>query len=184
MPIPGPAGTFAAVTIDFGGTTARRAGPDDAEELVRLRIVMLAAMDGAPVEPGAWSERAIESLRRRLTGPDAAIAAFVVDRPGGAGLAACATGVVEERLGSPGNPGGLFGYVFNVATDPDCRRRGYSRACLTALLGWFGEQGVPRVTLRASSDGLPLYERLGFTLHAGPVMDLAVPAAAEQGRGV
>ncbi|MGI5243859.1 GNAT family N-acetyltransferase [Dactylosporangium sp. CA-139066] len=157
------------MTIDGG---ARRAGADDAEELIRLRTVMLSAMDGTPVPPGEWSQRAAESLRRRLPAPDAWIAAFVVDRPDGEGLAACATGVVEERLGSPANPGGLVGYMFNVATDPAFRRRGYATACVTALLSWFAELAVPQVRLRASVDGLPLYERLGFTLETGPAMQI------------
>ncbi|MFJ8580046.1 hypothetical protein [Micromonospora sp. NPDC093277] len=34
-----------------------------------------------------------------------------------------------------------MGYVFNVATDRDCRRRGYSRACMLALLGWYQQRG-------------------------------------------
>ncbi|GAA2395171.1 GNAT family N-acetyltransferase [Dactylosporangium salmoneum] len=154
----------------------RRAVADDAEELIRLRIVMLEAMDGAPVPPGEWSRRSAASLRRRLPAGDAGLAAFVVDRPDGDGLAACATGTMEERLGSPANPEGLVGYVFNVATDPRYRRRGYSTACLTALLGWFAEHGVRQIRLRPSEEGLPVYERLGFVLEHGPWMVLRPPA--------
>ncbi|MFG2039379.1 GNAT family N-acetyltransferase [Dactylosporangium sp. NPDC048998] len=161
-----------------GSTVARRATAGDAEELIRLRIVMLESMDGEPVPPGEWSELAVASLRRRLPLPGASIAAFVVDRPvgDGPGLAACATGVFEERLGSPTNPGGLTGYVFNVATDARYRRRGYSTACLTGLLGWFADNGVSQVRLRASREGLPVYERLGFVLETGPSMRCSVPS--------
>jgi ribosomal protein S18 acetylase RimI-like enzyme len=60
--------------------------------------------------------------------------------------------------------------VYNVATDPDMRRRGYSRACMTGLLGWFEAQGVPRITLMATKDGEPLYESLGFARTADPAM--------------
>ena len=154
----------------------RRAGANDAAELIRLRVVMLSAMDDAPVPPDEWSDRAIESLRRRLPAADAHIAAFVVDHPAGSGLAACATGVIEERLGAPSNPTGLVGYIFNVATDPDFRRRGHATACLTALLSWFAERDVPQVRLRASQDGLPLYEKLGFTLETGPALQLRIPS--------
>lgn len=162
------------MTID-SGAEVRRAGDGDAEELVRLRIVMLEAMQGLPVPPGDWSARAVESLRRRLSRPDAMIAAFVVDRPGGDGLASCAVGVVEERLGSPENPGGLFGYVFNVATDAPYRRRGYSTACLRALLDWFAAGDIGHVRLRPTQEGLPVYQRMGFVLDSGASMSLAPP---------
>ncbi|GGM07831.1 GNAT family N-acetyltransferase [Dactylosporangium sucinum] len=150
----------------------RRAGADDAEELVRLRLVMMESVDGTAPPPGDWSRNAAASLRRRLPLPDAPIAAFVVDRPSPPGLVACAVGVFEERLASPVNPNGLAGYVFNVATDPQYRRRGYSTACMRALLAWFAAHDVAVVNLRASDDGLPVYERLGFELQPGPAMRL------------
>lgn len=154
--------------------TVRRAGAADADELVRLRIVMLEAMDGEPVAPGEWSQRVAASLRRRLPAadPEATLAAFVVDRPGGEGLAACAVGTIEERLGSPGNPDGRVGHVFNVATDAAWRRRGLSTACLDALLAWFTARAVPMVQLTASPDGLPMYERMGFVRHPHPSLRL------------
>lgn len=143
---------------------ARRATADDAAELVRLRMVMFESIDGTTPEPGEWMEVAARTLRQRLPGPDARTAAFVVDRPGEPGrLAACAVGVIDDRLGSPANPTGLSGYVFNVTTDHGHRRRGYSQACMTALLGWFRDRGVLRVQLHASEDGYALYRRLGFT---------------------
>ncbi|MET7420797.1 GNAT family N-acetyltransferase [Dactylosporangium sp. NPDC005555] len=154
---------------------ARRATATDAEELVRLRIVMFEAVDGVAPEPGEWSAAAVRSLRERLPGPDARTAAFVVDRPGEAGrLAACAVGVIDVRLGSPANPAGLFGYVFNVSTDDAYRRRGYSRACMTALLGWFRDSGVVRVQLHASDEGYELYRRLGFSDVQSPSMRIAL----------
>nr|WP_296074366.1 GNAT family N-acetyltransferase [uncultured Actinoplanes sp.] len=150
---------------------ARPATPEDADELVRLRAVMLGSLNH-----GAWDDQWREPTRRLLVGklgdPVAALAAYVVDRPAGPGLAACAVGTIEQRLGSPGNPDGRSGYVFSVATDPDMRRRGFSRACLTGLLEWFAGRGVRRVTLMASPDGEALYESLGFARSVEPAMRL------------
>jgi GNAT superfamily N-acetyltransferase len=126
---------------------------------------MLAGMNGVAPAPatGPWIDIAERTLRRRLADPDSVFAAYVVDRPGRAGgLAACALGVIESRLGTPDNPSGEIGYVYNVATDPEYRRRGYSRACMEALLSWFRQRAVVTVDLRASPDGEPLYRRLGF----------------------
>lgn len=148
-----------------GMVEARRAVPDDAPELVRLRELMLTEVDGEPPAPGPWQGTAEQMLRKRLAEPadTGSLTAFVVDRPGEPGaLAACAVGVIEQRLGAPDNPAGESGYVFNVATEPGFRRRGYSRACLVALLAWYQRRGVPRVDLKASPAGEPLYRSLGF----------------------
>ena len=69
-----------------------------------------------------------------------------------------------------------MGYVFNVCTDPRHRRRGYSRACLTALLDWYHDRGVRTVDLRTSASAQPLYRSLGFQLTRDPAMRLALPA--------
>ncbi|GIF17599.1 GNAT superfamily N-acetyltransferase [Actinoplanes tereljensis] len=148
---------------------ARPAGHADADELIRLRAVMLQSLSPSDWDD-AWREPARQTLTERLGSP--ALAAFVVDRPDGTGLASCAIGTVETRLGSPGNPAGRSGYVFSVATDPDMRRRGFSRQCLTALLQWFREQGIGKVDLRASPDGEPLYRSLGFVRTPDPAMRL------------
>jgi GNAT superfamily N-acetyltransferase len=155
----------------------RRAGPQDAEELVRLRGIMLADLaNGIGPDDGRWRDAATETLRARLgeTGPT--MAAFVVDQPDRAGvLAACAVGVIDQRLGGPGNPLGRTGYVFSVVTEPDLRRRGYSRRCVTALLEWYREQGIPAVDLRASAEGESLYRDLGFRPAEHLAMRLRLP---------
>ena len=154
----------------------RRAGAEDAEELMRLRVVMLSGMPGAsPPEPGPWLETGVDLLRRQLTDPAERLAAFVVARPDAPEkLAACVVGAVDERLPSPFYPSPMRGYVYNVATDPGYRRRGYSRACMGALLAWYAAQGVGLIDLRASPDGEPLYESLGFHRTNDPAMRLFI----------
>lgn len=149
----------------------RRATPDDADELVRLRAVLLRTFPGRAWNDD-WREPARASLLRRLSAPEPALAAFVVENPDGPGLAACAVGVIDEHLGNPYNPDGRVGYVFNVVTDPGARRRGYSRACLEALLQWFRDQDVRVADLKASPDGEPLYTSLGFARTSDPAMRL------------
>jgi ribosomal protein S18 acetylase RimI-like enzyme len=134
---------------------------------------MLGGMAGAGPEPGPWQAIAEQTLCERMAEPEASLAAFVVDRPDQpARLAACAIGAIEQRLGDPGNPAGQYGYVFNVATDPDYRRRGFSRACMVALLDWYRQRGVHKIDLKASDAGEPLYRSLGFTGSQYPLMRL------------
>ncbi|NYV77338.1 GNAT family N-acetyltransferase [Streptomyces sp. UH6] len=162
---------------------ARRALPEDAPEVLRLRQVMIDAVRPGP-PPGVragtpeWHAEALEPLRRRLADKDGDFAAFVVDHPDRPGaLASLAAGQIEYRIGGADNPHGLNGYVFSVATDPAARRRGYSRACMEAVISWFREQGCGRVDLNASAEGEPLYASLGFVRKPDPSMRLPLRSA-------
>ncbi|WP_369034555.1 MULTISPECIES: GNAT family N-acetyltransferase [Streptomyces] len=153
-------------------TLVRRATPDDAEELLRLRQVMIDSMLGANTDAG-WQSESLATVSARLADPDGGFAAFVVDRPERPGsLAALVVGTVEYRIGRAGNPHGRVGFVFSVATDPGARRRGYARACMEALVEWFREEGVGQIDLTASPDAEPLYASLGFTRQPDPFMRL------------
>ncbi|MFF5184885.1 GNAT family N-acetyltransferase [Streptomyces sp. NPDC000345] len=149
----------------------RRALPEDAAEVLRLRQVMLdsLAADGST----DWHDASLPVLRARLAEPDGDIGAFVVDHPERPGaLAALVVGTVEYRIGRAGNPLGTVGFVFSVATDPGARRRGYARACMDALLEWFRARGVRQVQLTASAEAEPLYVYLGFKPKPDPLLEL------------
>jgi GNAT superfamily N-acetyltransferase len=146
----------------------RRGVIADAIELVRLRSIMLGAMGGTEPPVGAWQDVVADTFRAGLADPDGRMAAFVVAQPQEPSrLAACAVGFIETRLGTPANPNGQFGYVLNVSTDPAHRRRGYSRACIQALLSWYASRGVNAIELKSTDDGAPLYATLGFTMMPG-----------------
>ncbi|WP_432175327.1 GNAT family N-acetyltransferase [Streptomyces sp. Tue6028] len=154
----------------------RRAVPEDAGEVLRLRQVMidsLAAPGTALPDASAWHAESLPTVRGRLADTDGTFAAFVVDHPDRPGaLAALVVGTVEYRIGRAGNPHGRVGHVFSVATDPDTRRRGYARACMEALLDWFRERGAAQVDLNASAEAEPLYAALGFVRKPDPSMRL------------
>lgn len=161
--IPGIHSTLAGMDI------ARLATAGDIEEVVRLRQVMLEEWYETP--DNGWKEATAAVLKRRLEEPEPTMAVTVVDAPDAPGtLASCAAGVISERLPSPHNHTGRSGWVFNVATDPAWRRRGYSRACMEALLDWFDDRGVRSVDLHASSQGEGLYRQLGFRFPDEPAM--------------
>jgi ribosomal protein S18 acetylase RimI-like enzyme len=160
----------------------RRAVPEDAEEVLRLRQVMIDSVFSptADSSPGrhadtGWHVESLPTVRARLAEPDGDFAAFVVDHPDAerpGTLAALVAGTIEYRIGREGNPHGRVGHVFSVATDPGVRRRGYARACMEAVLEWFREREVPQVDLNASADGEPLYTSLGFVRKPDPSMRL------------
>jgi ribosomal protein S18 acetylase RimI-like enzyme len=150
----------------------RRAAAADAAALTRLREVMLAEM--GMLDPGAgpgWRDQAEAWFARRLGDQDD-FAAFVVEDPG-RGVVSCAAGVCDRHAPGPGNPGGVHGHVFNMSTDPRCRRLGYARSCLDALLDWFRDETQARVvSLNATGDGIGLYRSMGFTEPRYPALQL------------
>ena len=85
----------------------RRAGPGDAEELMRLRGVMM----GVAEVGGDWQRAGAEILRTQLVAAERTIAAFVADKGDEPGLAACVLGQVDQRLPGPNSLTGLRGYV-------------------------------------------------------------------------
>ncbi|WP_406009177.1 GNAT family N-acetyltransferase [Streptomyces sp. NBC_00637] len=154
----------------------RRALPEDAAEVLRLRQVMIDSMLAVDSSTG-WHAESLPTLRERLSEPDGDFGAFVVDHPDRPGLAALVVGTIEYRIGRAGNPRGTIGFVFSVATDPDARRRGYARACMDALLEWFRARGAVQIQLTASADAAPLYASLGFKPKPDPLMELLLPGA-------
>jgi ribosomal protein S18 acetylase RimI-like enzyme len=143
----------------------------DAQEVLRLRQVMIDSMSGSDPDT-AWHAPALPVLREHIA-RDEDFAAFVVDHPERPGaLAALVVGTVDYRIGKAANPHGRAGYVFSVATDPDARRRGYARACMEELLQWFRERGAGQVLLTASAEAEPLYAALGFVRKPDPAMSL------------
>jgi GNAT superfamily N-acetyltransferase len=68
-----------------------------------------------------------------------------------------------RRLPLPESPPGLEGYVLNMYTEPEWRRRGLARALLHHLLDVARSRGVHRLWLHATNDGRTLYEREGFS---------------------
>jgi GNAT superfamily N-acetyltransferase len=156
------------------GTPARRATTDDIEELIRLAGVMLAAMGHDP-SPEDWRQAARDVLPPEFEAGTKA--AFVVDHPDGKGrLVASAAGSITQWFPTVFNAGGRYGYVQWVATDPEFRGRGHSRAVVEALLHWFRECRVPLVDLRATPEGETLYRSLGFTDVDTPTLRLRVRA--------
>ncbi|MFD8316228.1 GNAT family N-acetyltransferase [Kitasatospora purpeofusca] len=137
-------------------TPVRPATPKDAEELLRLRVDVLT---GRPATD-SWRSTFLADMQNRL-GTDPHLLAYVADGEDG-DLAACAIGVVYRGYEGPAYPGGLWGRVHTVVTDPRHRRQGLAEAVTRALVGGLQDRGCSSVELIATAEGLPLYEKLGF----------------------
>ncbi|MGH8877581.1 MAG: GNAT family N-acetyltransferase [Stackebrandtia sp.] len=156
--------------------TARPATADDADELLRLRILLFSSIDRPGSADPQWQRAARQTFAEQLAEPDGYIRAFVVDQPDAAGLAACAVAFLHHRVPSPGNPTGRGAHIGSVATDPNYRRRGYARACMDALVAWSRESGLGRLELRTSAEAEGLYTAMGFVRTTDPSMVLSLEA--------
>jgi GNAT superfamily N-acetyltransferase len=152
----------------------RRAVPGDAADLTRLRALMYEAM-GIDASAAAWRASCETAFTRRLAEPDR-FAAFVVEA--GGRLVSCGVGWMEEHLPGPRQLDGRRGHIASMSTEPAHQRRGHARAVFAALLEWFASYDVPRVDLRATPDGLPLYEAFGFRELGGATMAWTVAGVA------
>ena len=91
----------------------RRATPDDAAEIVRLRRLMFESMDVVDGDAG-WMAAAEDHLRRELAGGD--LVGAVVDAAAGV-IAACGVIELQQRIPSPMNPSGASAYISTMSTD-------------------------------------------------------------------
>jgi GNAT superfamily N-acetyltransferase len=149
--------------------TLRRATVDDAQALTRLRGFMHQAM-GDELTP-EWEAQCVADFRRRLATD--AFVAFVVEEDGQP--VACGVGWLEEHMPSPYQLDARRGHVSSMSTDPAYRSKGYGRMVLRALMDWFAERDIPRVDLRATPFGQPLYESEGFRVLGGATMAWTKP---------
>ena len=118
-----------------------------------------------------WRLRCVQDFRRRLTADD--FVAFVVEDDGV--VVSGGAGWLQEHLPSPYQLDARRGHIASMSTDPAYLRQGYARLVFEALMGWFADRDVPRVDLRATPDGQPLYEAFGFRVLGGATMAWTAP---------
>jgi GNAT superfamily N-acetyltransferase len=141
--------------------TIRRATPDDAPAVTRLRRLMFEAM-GAP-DPAKLDSMEADFLPwvRDKTAREEFLTWLMVDDNDVA--VAGASLWIRESVSSPYDLSGHEGLVLNVSTHPDYWRRGFARQLLSALLDWCRENDLRTLMLFATPDGKALYASLGFT---------------------
>ena len=146
---------------------------------MRLRSLMFSAMDAdVGGQDAAWRVGATRWFLEQLARPED-FAGFVMEHPVD-GVVCAALGSCDARAPSHNNVVGSHGHVFNICTDLAHRRRGYARACLTALLTWFQtDTGVRVVDLAATVEGVGLYQSAGFSERAFPSMRLRMQRSGQ-----
>ncbi len=132
----------------------------DLDLLVETRILVLRAANGLDesTDMSAVHRESLEYYRKALA--DGSHTAILVTDGGrfvGAG------GISYYRvMPTFHNPSGEKGYIMNMYTAPEYRRRGIATHTLELLVADSRKRGVTAISLEATVSGRPLYERFGF----------------------
>ncbi|MBO6008030.1 MAG: GNAT family N-acetyltransferase [Lachnospiraceae bacterium] len=138
---------------------AEKAGTEDMEALVNLRLSYLTEVNGG------FDAQDFAAIKRELPGYfqahlDRDLFVYVIRD--GQTIVSCAFLLIVEKPMSPAFINGRTGTVLNVYTCPTYRRRGYARTIMEALLSEAELTGISVIELKATEDGYPLYRSLGF----------------------
>ncbi|NDJ74876.1 MAG: GNAT family N-acetyltransferase [Chloroflexi bacterium] len=143
------------------GYTIRRGTPADAHIVTKHRRLMFIDMGYTdPQKLDAMDAAFVPWVRERLA-RDEYLAWLAVSPEGD--VVSSAGLYIREFPPHPEDMSERQGYILNVYTVPDYRRRGFAGQLVRAVVRWCRDSGINRVTLNYTEAGRPIYERLGFT---------------------
>lgn len=150
----------------------RRAGPEDAPDLARMRFAFRAELGDAVEAEDAFVARCAPWMAERLAegGP---WCCWVAEDEGG--IAGHAWVQLLEKVPNPVEEREHHAYVTNCYVVPARRGGGTGGRLLAAALAWCEGSGVDAVILWPSRDSRSLYRRHGFAA-ADDVLELRLPS--------
>lgn len=148
--------------------TYHKAALNDTATLVDYRILFALELGGE--QPG---ER-IQALKKQMTDyfskatVDNSCISFIAkcnDKIAGIGSVA-----FREQPGNFKNPSGKWGYIMNMYTVPEFRRKGVCKSILNLLVEEGKKYGVTAFELHATKEGEKVYTQEGFIYHNEPTL--------------
>ena len=138
---------------------AEKAGTEDIEDLVKLRLSYLLE------DHGSLDPQDHAAIKMELPGYFQAhlnkdLFVFVIRD--GQNIVSCAFFLIVEKPMSPAFINGRTGMVLNVYTCPSYRRKGCAKIIMEALLSEAKKMEISVIELKATEDGYPLYRSVGF----------------------
>lgn len=146
----------------------RAATEADAPVLARHRVEMFRDMGRLASDAVAEALRAAAEPELRAWLAAGSYIGWLAEPAGRAGEVVGGAGLqIRPLLPRPSPDGsevlpGPEGYVLNVFVERAWRRRGVAALLMGRLLAYARDRGLRTITLHASVEGKPLYERLGF----------------------
>lgn len=155
-------------SMDAAPITIRLVTVEDIPTLVRLRIEFFEVLKG-PQSHEAKEDLAVhlrEYYQSAITKGDCInCLAYCGDEVAGVGSM-----VLRVQAGHFTNPSGRSGYIMNMYTLPEFRRRGIASRILDELVRVGKDLGIIAFELHATEEGEPVYAQYGFARHHEPTM--------------
>ena len=146
--------------------TYYKAGPNDLQALIDLRIAFAFELSGEQ------TEKATQHLKDQL---QLFFTKMFRDKTGIFYLAKCGEifvgigGMIfREHPGNFKNPSGKAGYLMNMYSIPSFRRKGICSALMTLLIEDAKNSGITAFELHATKTGEYVYKKEGFEIHDEP----------------
>ena len=140
---------------------------DDIDELIRLRIAyMIDDFGSVTDEERAGMEKQLPDYFDRKLGTE--LVAFVArdeDRAVEGTKGNIVSVAYLHIIEMPANSillSGLFGDVLSVYTEHEYRGKGLCTQLMKNLVEYGKERGLGRIDLKATDEGYPIYEKVGF----------------------
>lgn len=151
----------------------RKATIDNLDELVRLRIEFLKEVQ--PIESRQFSEEELATSLRGYLSKSLQNDEFVAWVAVFDGKIIATSGLCFFQI-TPGFTliDGKIAYILNIYTLPKWRGKGVGKQIFDHILQEAIGRGYKRISLHASDDGRPIYEKFGFRL-TGDEMELHLP---------
>ncbi len=143
-----------------------RATLDDLQTIVNLRLVFASEFAGQQTAKAIQELKNFnqEYLERSIQ--NNSFIAYLARQ--GSEIAGIGGMVLREQPGNFKNPSGKVGYIFNMYTFPQFRRRGICSHILRLLLEQASRMGIVAFELHASEQGEFVYKQNGFEKHSEP----------------
>ncbi|MCW3121288.1 MAG: Acetyltransferase [Flavipsychrobacter sp.] len=144
----------------------RTATNSDIILLAKYRIEFLTGLLGQ--QPAEQTEELRQQLEKyfRTAIDDGSIICWLA--MAGDEVAGTGAMTIRSHPGSFKNPTGTMGYIINMYTVPQYRKRGICKTLLGKLLDAGKAMGITAFELHATKEGEPVYQKAGFEQHIEP----------------
>jgi GNAT superfamily N-acetyltransferase len=158
--------------IDKNIITLRKASESDIETLIEYRIIFLKEAYGNPSKEleSHLKNMLREYFSRSLKSEE--FISWIADYENK--LAGLSGMVIREQPGNFELPNGKTGYILNIFTIKEFRRKGIATLLMQKLIEEARQKKLDRVELRATHDGEAVYRKIGFTEPHDLAMELAI----------
>jgi len=156
--------------IDISNITFRKLKPEDIDLLVKYRMLFLKELQNpVDIDDEVLLENTLISYFSRTLENNtfiAWVAEYNKEPLSFGGM------VVQEIPGHFQFLSGRQGYILNMYTLPEYRGKGISTKVLYKLIDEAKAEGLTKVYLHATEDGINIYKKAGFEVSSWPVLEM------------